>query len=159
MVITYIPVRNVLRAISGGGTFTQLIDQHVDKALKQRFLLSQCPLAESMRQDSSTARVCFIIALKQRGCAVGRFRIPHRIFQHVLLAFVLTCPEAIDVLPCCLARYERYLIWRYPDDVSILVVQLSYILFGSATQHVTDVWQSSDSIDLGTGDAAEWIVV
>ena len=64
-----------------------------------------------------------------------------------------------DVLPCCLARYERYLIWRYPDDVSILVVQLSYILFGSATQHVTDVWQSSDSIDLGTGDAAEWIVV
>jgi hypothetical protein len=72
---------------------------------------------------------------------------------------VLAGSKAIDVLPCCLARNKRHLVWRDSDDVSILVVQLSNVLFGSATKHVANVWQSSDGIDLGAGDAVEWIVV
>lgn len=112
-----------------------------------------------MRQDSSTARVGLIVTLEYRGRTIGRFGIPHRVLQHVLLAFVLAGSEAIDVLPRCLARYKRHLVGRDPYDVPVFVVQLSDVRLGGATKHVMDVRQSRDGIDSGTGNVAEWIKV
>ena len=68
---------------------------------------------------------------------------------------MLAGPEAIDVLPCRIARCEGDFVWRDSDNLAILRMQRFHILDCSAGEQVSSVRDPRDGIDPWSWDVVE----